>query len=420
MHHAPLCPLEIFKKVVTEHGFDLASKTSSGDTVIFQFCDRDNIDCLQWSAEHGANIQDANNNGETTLHRAAQHNSKHSTEYLIKHYADINIKDKKGNTPLHMAASWDQLETVQMLVAAGADINARNNAGHNIFDLVIANLSKSYSKIKPLLRWLITECGMDVNYKYEGKTPLYALLTNESWKSVEKKYGDHEGANWLIDLGGTIQRNENDKILKCSFLLYFQRENSLALLQRILEKKMEINVFSLLVSAANGCKNSIIETIVKNYQFDINRQRKRKGTSVLHRCVFGNHFLKTVQLLLSLGANPNLPNASGQTALHEAAKDHMYDADKIVNCLITAGAKVNIQDNKGNTPLHIALDISKPGWECVRILLNHKADITIKNAAGQTAGDIIRIRKLETPADIKDRIFINEVKEEATITKPSL
>ncbi len=417
MRHAPLCPLETFKTIVTEHKFDLGIETSWGDTVIFQFCDRDNIDCLQFSAEHGANILHANKNSETPLHRAAQHNSKHSTEYLVKRYPDLNIKDKKGNTPLHLAANWDQLETVQILVAAGADINAKNNDGHTIFDFVLFNLSKDYSKVTPLLRWLITEKGMDVNYKFAGKTPLYLLLSNNRWKSIHDTYGDVDGANWLIDLGGIINGDDNGKMLQCSHFIYSNRERYLPLLLRILENKMQIDVFALVVSAVNGRDQDVLDVIIRNYSVDINAQHKSEGYTALHRCVFANYFLDTVKFVLNLGANPNIADTSGRTPLH-VITNRRDKADEILVCLLDAGAKVNIQDANGNTPLH--LSIENKTWEHVRILLDRNADITIKNACDATAKDMITWRKNDIPADIKERFFINEVIEEAVVAKPSL
>jgi ankyrin repeat protein len=55
-----------------------------------------------------------------------------------------------------------------------------------------------------------------------------------------------------------------------------------------------------------------------------------------------------MELLLSHGANPNLPNSEGQTPLHMAAKGNHT---KAIEILLKHGAQVNARDTKGYTPL---------------------------------------------------------------------
>jgi len=60
-----------------------------------------------------------------------------------------------------------------------------------------------------------------------------------------------------------------------------------------------------------------------------------------------------VAWLLERGADPDIGNFSGRTALHLAARDGRA---KHVELLLAAGAGVNVRDERGETPLRYAHD----------------------------------------------------------------
>ena len=91
-------------------------------------------------------------------------------------------------------------------------------------------------------------------------------------------------------------------------------------------------------------------------------------------------YLRLIQVLIQDGADVNVRNIYGKTALHWVS----YIGNKdIVEALIRAGADVNIQDNNGWTALH---------WttfyrclDCIEILLRAGADVNIQDKNGITA-----------------------------------
>ena len=116
--------------------------------------------------------------------------------------------------------------------------------------------------------------------------------------------------------------------------------------------------------------------------------------------------LSFVKELLSKGADVNLPNtlnggtplmfASGaQPPTTEAASEEM------VGLLLSRGARVNAQDNEGHTALEYALVWKRRG--VIRMLLAHGADAFIRNGSGnnaftQSEGDP-EMKKLLEPGD---------------------
>ncbi|MYA98687.1 hypothetical protein F4X90_03250 [Candidatus Poribacteria bacterium] len=89
--------------------------------------------------------------------------------------------------------------------------------------------------------------------------------------------------------------------------------------------------------------------------------------------------------LLQLGADINVQNHKGQTALHCAAKAGFL---KVINLLSEKGATIDAPDNKGETPLFEAIRSTIKNGEkqraAIEALLVKGADPNLKNRKGQT------------------------------------
>jgi len=90
--------------------------------------------------------------------------------------------------------------------------------------------------------------------------------------------------------------------------------------------------------------------------------------------------LQTTQLLLSSGANPNIPDLQGAVPLHYAAANSYMDISK---ALLLFGAFVNARDYSRETPLFYAIRESHSVF--VDLLVNKfNADVNITNEDQET------------------------------------
>lgn len=86
-----------------------------------------------------------------------------------------------------------------------------------------------------------------------------------------------------------------------------------------------------------------------------------------------------VKLLLDKGANVNLQDDFGNTALHFASQNHSLD---IARLLLNYKANANIQDNNGNTSLSNAVFYSEGRGEMIQLLLEFGGDKYLENNHG--------------------------------------
>ena len=104
------------------------------------------------------------------------------------------------------------------------------------------------------------------------------------------------------------------------------------------------------------------------------------GNRALHIAARKGHRF-TVQLLVESGANANAVNGYGQTPLHTAA-DRAQDSPELCGILLTYDAKCRMKDEDGNRPLHL---VCKRGHrQTGRLLVSHGADTDAVNNDGRT------------------------------------
>jgi ankyrin repeat protein len=109
----------------------------------------------------------------------------------------------------------------------------------------------------------------------------------------------------------------------------------------------------------------------------------RYGRTLLHEAAAGGN-LTIIELLLRLGAQPNLKTAGGHTPLYCLANECKTAAGAdIVRALVAAGAAVDERsDSKRSTPLHMAA--RRGNREVAEALIDCGADINAQDSAGDT------------------------------------
>ncbi|KAH9493191.1 hypothetical protein Btru_022174 [Bulinus truncatus] len=249
----------------------------------------------------------------------------------------------------------------------------------------------------------LIDFGADVNVIYKEKTPLM-------WCK------DFTVAKRLIELGADVNKTAGNN-LSTPFLNLFSLEYMDNFLQqsnvfikgfKFAEKMSEI-VRDMFTRPVTNLVNLFLEKGAR-----IN-DRNLKGKTAVMLASTDENFQELLKHLLDSGADPNIGDNRGQTALHLAVREKCelnvlallnYKADihsketegnsclhlcvkennlPMLNMLIEHGADVNAENNVGDTPLIVAAENRQTKKEIINHLLDSDANMNHRNNYGYTA-----------------------------------
>jgi len=122
--------------------------------------------------------------------------------------------------------------------------------------------------------------------------------------------------------------------------------------------------------------------------------------TVLSAASTGDH--ESLQLLLKEGADKDMKDEEGRTALHFACG---YAELKCADILLEAGANVDAVDKNSNTALHYAAGYGQK--ECVEMLIKHGASGTLRNQDGKTPMDVAKLNnQTEVSKILEQDVFL--------------
>lgn len=161
--------------------------------------------------------------------------------------------------------------------------------------------------------------------------------------------------------------------------------------------------FSVIMDEANAiCVNYQMPTAYKN-RYNSYLKHRCGGVNALHYAAASKMYGSTESIINKLmdtnSLDINLQDAYGYTPLMYAVENGNFDAAK---ALIKHGANPNLQNKDGDTALTIALSMMHIPY-MAKLLVINGADPSIKNSSGKSAQDIAAERKQIMGADWLER-----------------
>ena len=224
-----------------------------------------NIEIVSILLESGANPNIIGSKGATPLQRASKNGHIAIVEKLIKYKADPNQVGVSGWTPLILASEQNYPKIVEILLSAGADVNVTMAGGWTALMFACAY---NYPSIVSLL----LQAGAD-----------HSIRTTK-WAAIHSATSKYEDPAILIELAKAgADLNEVTHVGATPLILACQ-----------LNFELTVNV-------------------LLNYHISIDSQTKH-GFTALMAAVCNNN-MNIVETLLSEGANVNITDNEGRSAL---------------------------------------------------------------------------------------------------------
>lgn len=258
---------------------------------------------------------------------------------------------KGGMTPLLYAARDGKLDPARLLVAAGADLELGD--GNAIRPLLMAALNGQIAVAR-----LLIERGANVNGDdFWGRTPL--------WAAVEYRN---------LDMNNNDQDSPTDNGV--------DRAPFLPLIQLLIDKGANVNARTRELPPPRRWLYSLNDVSWVDFTGQ---------TPFLRAALSGD--TTTMKLLVSRGADPNLPTLAGTTPLMAAAGVNWVVAqtyteslqaryDAVALCL-ELGADVNATNSMGLTALLGA--VNRGSNDIIELLVKRGARVDVKDKEGRTA-----------------------------------
>jgi ankyrin repeat protein len=277
----------------------------------------------------------AGDTGKLSLSEAAKAGDRDAVRSLLNGSAKQEAAGPEGTTALIWAATRNDLAMTDLLLDAGADAKAANDYGATALYAAAANPD-------PAVVAKLLAAGADPNaHLFSGETPLMEAA----------RHGNLAVVKALLSAGA--DPNAQEKNGGQTVLMWAIAERQAAVTEELVRHKADVNA------------------------------RSKGGSTPLMFAAQGD--AASARILLDAGANPNdtMPG-NAITALIIASSMGQTD---VVNVLLDKGADANIHDKNGFTAMHAAVRDSDYGEDrasratavaTVKVLLAHHADPNVR------------------------------------------
>lgn len=292
-----------------QNSFSLSNEDSDN---LFKACEQGNIETVKNLIDLGVNVNAVYEKvGWTPLMISIIKKNFDIVDLLIKSGADIHFTDDKGNSPFILACLSKNISLITTLIKLGVDVNRRSDEWSPLY---ICALSNNLELLN-----LLVDAKVNLNAPiYKGGAALLVAAFSGDIKFIKK----------LIEFG--IDVNLIDDAGKSALDVGCSKGNT-ELVQVLLDAGADVNHPTVLISAVAGGKKEIIQMLLNKKINNINILSKNGFTPLMLASLVGSN--EIVKMLANAGADINIENDKGETAISLAEKNKQTKIVKYLKSL---------------------------------------------------------------------------------------
>ena len=375
-HYKSKSPEEIYEYYRT---LSLDEKDLFGDTLLDIALNFADVEALKILLERNVDVNKINNHGNRPLHNLILLSEYKNlddvltcAELLLDHGSSVLRKNDMGETPVLSAIRGNYIEILELFIKRNLKLDLKDGYGNGPLHIAAYSCYPENEEKKKKIFKLLLDAGVENNIKNDnGYTPTDILANqrvNPILFSILKGEYDFDNPNSIRNL--TSAMSLHSAILSNNY--------------DIIKAHLEMGTDTDEISEENNNSYALSPLGVACHILD----------------------LKSVELLLKNGADPNLKNNDGETALanwfkwngstyFSTEKAREDTVNKMMSLLLEYGLNINDAiDNESNNLLikaseYLSISSISNGKsipsEVIKFLLKNKVNINLTNIEGQTA-----------------------------------
>lgn len=312
------------------------------------------IRMIQFLLHNGAQVDVQGTLGTQPIHLAAEAGSVEALAILLDAGAAVDCSDDQRCRPLYFATERGNLRVIQFLIIKGAQVTFQGLSGRQSVHLAAEAGSVEILDIS-LDAGAAVDCSNDHGYQ-----PLYLAATTRDGADAIRFLAS-KGANIEGQRGYHSGWHQTALQAACRWD-YAENVRTLLALGAATMGLEEWHETSILDTAISNCSLKSLEVILE-HGIDPNRRHSDGRTALMnlagegHRLRHESDYMPLYELLLKYHSSVHARDESGDTALHPLAGHPNIDGEldyQVAELLLAYGASAHAKNNLEQTPFSLA------------------------------------------------------------------
>ncbi|XP_071501029.1 uncharacterized protein [Diadema antillarum] len=363
-------------EMLIKYNADLKAEDAKGNTILHMSCVHGNPRCTEVildACKKGTKelVERRNKAGLTALMVASQQGHEKVVKLLLDHNSPTSVQDQAGKTALHYATEKGHTTCVELLLARDPGLPwTQDSEGRSPLHLAVIEGKKEV--VVQMLKHGSVNCQDG-----QGHTPLH-------WAVV---CGFHDLIDLLVDHGGDPSLVDDHGAQPLHYAAQMCGDPNVSgigilCLKALIKRGAKVNAIDvghktpLLWAASAGSSEAC--RLLKEAGANTN-MADLDGLTALHCAVTCNHSGCVATIIKECECKVDVPDKNGCTPLYYAAA--MDQADN-VELLLESGASPNYADTNGKSPVHCAVESAS--LDVLKLLREHNGSLESTGPLGHS------------------------------------